>query len=159
MLFSQLDPSQCSQFFIQAPLQGSGKDFSKKNLLFHDLLILLFSACFKRNWATSEHCLSPMLCTVSTWAWVLIPIGNFPSPDLKTWVPIHGPFCEPSLRQIKKISVILWLKLNFSGEPSTTNFLEAGHRALDAIILCNHPREFSDCQACPKKYIIQVFKN
>ena len=104
MLFSQLDPSQCSQFFIQAPLQRSGKDFSKKNLLFHDLLILLFSACFKCNWATSEHCLSPMLCTVSTWAWVLIPIGNFPSPDLKTWVPIHGPFCEPSLRQIKKIS-------------------------------------------------------
>jgi len=27
-----------------------------------------------------------------------------------------------------------------AGEPCTTNFLEAGHRMLDSVILCNHPR-------------------
>ena len=27
-------------------------------------------------------------------------------------------------------------------EPCTTNFLEASHKMLDALILCNHPRKF-----------------
>ena len=36
--------------------------------------------------------------------------------------------------------------------------LEAGHRMLDAVILCNHPREFFGRQMCPKKlFIIHLY--
>ena len=67
------------------------------------------------------------------------------------------------------IIYVLWLiecgyikqkRTFYLGEPCTTNFLEAGHRMLDSVILCNHPREFYKLsQVWIKKIIIQELKS